>query len=166
MRYDRIVDVVAGLSSELRSLDRLAADLVDTWETLPVESREKKIHEAALALKLHNFYTGTEKIFEQIADELNGGIVASREWHKRLLRSMTLELPQIRPAVISEKTEQMLSEFLAFRHIVRNIYAFELDSDRLSLLMRRFPVAYTSLKGDLTNFIAFLQQTVERDSNG
>jgi hypothetical protein len=157
MKAERFIDLIAALESETRSIEMLAADLIETWDTLPVEAREKKIHESAIALNLHNFYTGIEKVFERIADDLNGGVPGGREWHKRLLHSMTLELPDLRPPVISRETEIALFDFLAFRHIVRNIYAFELDSEKIAILMARFPRALKLLKNDLVGFIEFLR---------
>jgi hypothetical protein len=161
MKSDRLIDLIAELESEIRSLGTLAADLVETWETLPTEGREKRIHESAIALNLHNFYTGVEKVFERIADDLNGGVPTGREWHKRLLHSMSLELPDLRPPVITNETEIALNEFLAFRHIVRNIYAFNLDSERLALLMKRFPQAQTLFKSDIAGFVGFLRRQVQ-----
>ena len=156
----RVADLIAELNSELESLKQLNNDLMDTWESMPEEGRLKEIYKAALALKLHNFYTGIEKIFEMIADDINGGIPVSREWHKRLLHSMTLEVKGIRSQVISKSTEKMLSEYLAFRHIVRNIYAFELDTERLTLLIKHFPATFDALEKDLVSFIDFLEQEV------
>jgi hypothetical protein len=158
MKTDRLIDLIAELQSEIISIEKLAANLMETWETLPAETREKKIHESAIALNLHNFYTGVEKVFERIADDLNGGVPGGRERHKRLLHSMTLELPDLRPPVISGATEIAMYEFLAFRHIVRNIYAFEIDSERLALLMKRFPNALMCFKRDVESFIDFLQR--------
>ena len=48
-------------------------------------------------------------------------------WHQVLLEQMTNEIPDIRPAVISEVTYEALDEYRGFRHVVRNIYAFQLD---------------------------------------
>jgi hypothetical protein len=167
MKPDRLIDLIAELQSEILSIEKLAADLMETWKTLPKETREKKIYESAIALNLHNFYTGAEKVFERIADDLNGGVPGGREWHKRLLHSMTLELPDLRPPVISGETEIAMHEFLAFRHIVRNIYAFEIDSERLALLMKRFPNALMLFKGDVECFIDFLRrQKIRVPDNG
>lgn len=42
------------------------------------------------ALKLHNFYTGCERVFQIVASELNGALPTGYDWHKRLLERMTL----------------------------------------------------------------------------
>lgn len=35
------------------------------------------------------------------AEELNGGVPRSEQWHRQLLLDMTLDLPSVRPAVVS-----------------------------------------------------------------
>lgn len=79
-----------------------------------------------VALNLHGFYTGVEQIFEDIARTIDGGLPSGAEWHISLLRQMTVEMGSLRPAVIEVKTRQCLDEYRGFRHIVRNVYAFNL----------------------------------------
>lgn len=163
MKRERVIDLAAELASEVDALQRVSETVLELWQTMPKDRRERSIHEAALALHLHNFYTGVEKAFERIADELNGGAPTGRDWRARLLHSMTLELPKVRPPVISKETESALREFLAFRHVVRNIYAFELDSDRLGLLMRRFGKTFELFRGDMLEFVGVLRALTDED---
>lgn len=159
MKSERIVDVVAEIRSELDALNRLRDDILRIWASLPTDAEQRRIHESAVALKLHNFYTGAEKIFELVAEELNGGAPSGRDWHKRLLHSMCLVLPGVRPPVLSEQTEAALREILAFRHIVRNIYSFDLDSERLALLVKRYPHVSAQLSTDISAFADCLAST-------
>ncbi|MDD5672528.1 MAG: hypothetical protein PHC61_00060 [Chitinivibrionales bacterium] len=157
MNDDRIIDLIAEIKDELRQLDILAAELGETWASLPREAKKRRIHEESVALKLHNFYTGCERIFKKIADDINGGTPDSFDWHRRLLHSMSLELGSVRPPVISGKTETALTEFLGFRHVVRNIYGFAIDSERLAHLVKKFKGASRLFKKDITGFVKFLQ---------
>ena len=50
-----------------------------------------------------DFYMGAEKMFEIIAEELNGGTPRGEGWHKRLLHTMAIGVKEIRPAVISNE---------------------------------------------------------------
>ncbi|MGH7899138.1 MAG: hypothetical protein ACREQQ_14375 [Candidatus Binatia bacterium] len=108
---------------------------------------------------VHDFYTGAERIFEKIAPELNGGLPAGSSRHRELLRNMTLDLPGIRPPVITTETARLLEEFLRFRHLFRSVYGFELEWPRLRALLERLPAAWESLRRDLEHFIAFLDRT-------
>jgi hypothetical protein len=44
---------------------------------------------------------------------------------------MAKEIPEARPAVLSAETVALLDDFLAFRHRIRSIYAFNLNAERL-----------------------------------
>ena len=59
-----------------------------------------------VALNLHGFYAGLERIFELIAAIVDGQKPEGENWHQALLHQMTLEVPAIRPAVISEAVSQ------------------------------------------------------------
>jgi len=106
---------------------------------------------------LHDFYTGTERIFMKIAPELNGGVPAGLSWHRELLHSMTLALPGIRPPLLRLQTARGLEEYLRFRHVFRNLYGFELEWDRLRPLLRRVKRVWSPLRGDLSRFLRFLE---------
>jgi hypothetical protein len=71
-----------------------------------------------VALNLHGFYAGVEKIFEDIARTLEKNIPDGSGWHQDLLLQMAAEISPIRPPVISEKTRDCLDEYRGFRHVV------------------------------------------------
>ena len=43
-----------------------------------------------------------------------------------------------RPALLRETTAKSLQEYLGFRHVVRNIYGFELNIDKLAKLIEGY----------------------------
>lgn len=51
---------------------------------------------------------------------------------------MTIPIKEIRPHVISEELAADLDEYLAFRHLFRSIYGFELKGDRIDRLAEKF----------------------------
>ena len=110
------------------------------------------------ALNLHDFYTGLERIFHQIAAMVDGSMSTAREWHRDLLRQMSTDLPHTRPPVLSAETTKMLDEYLSFRHVVRNIYAFEFDWERIERLIRRLRPAYEQVETELLSFADFLER--------
>jgi hypothetical protein len=112
-----------------------------------------------VALNLHGFYNGVEHIFEDIARTLDGGLPSGAEWHTSLLRQMTVELEGLRPAVIAIKTRKSLDEYRGFRHIVRNVYAFNLRPARLEELVNDAPDCLANLTADLLAFADFLEKT-------
>lgn len=48
---------------------------------------------------------------------------------------MTLEVKAVRPAVLRAETQTALIDYLEFRHVVRNVYTFDLWPKRLRELV-------------------------------
>lgn len=112
-----------------------------------------------VALNLHGFYSGVEQIFEDIARTIDGALPEGGEWHISLLRQMTVEIRELRPAVIGMKTRQYLDEYRGLRHVIRNVYAFNLRPARLAELVNNAPDCLELLTADLLAFADFLEKT-------
>jgi len=112
-----------------------------------------------VALNLHGFYSGIERIFEDIARTVDGSIPTSAEWHRDLLLQMADEVSTIRPAVIDVATRRCLDEYRGFRHLVRNIYTFNLRPSRLQELTTDLSGCYISTKQAIFRFITFLEDS-------
>lgn len=152
MRHkEEIPVIVAEIEDELSKLEILAQKLSSQRK----RTKEEEIAESA-ALRLHNFYTGCERIFKLIASEINGSVPHELDWQKRLLNQVALKIDEIRPAVISPQTRKDLEELLRFRHIVRNIYGFELEPDRIEALIDLTSDLYPRFTKEIKKFIAFL----------
>lgn len=115
---------------ELAAAIRLAEETVATWAKRDrIERDERQAYVESAALKLHNFHTACERIFERIAKELDGTLPEAPDSHVRLLRTMSSDVPGVRPSVITPALAERLSEFLRFRHVVRNVYGFDIRED-------------------------------------
>ncbi|MBX3011133.1 MAG: hypothetical protein KF832_06475 [Caldilineaceae bacterium] len=110
-----------------------------------------------VALNLHGFYSGVERIFEDIARTVDRSMPTSAEWHRDLLLQMADEVSTIRPAVINLAARRCLDEYRGFRHLVRNIYTFNLRPSRLQELITDLPGCYITVKEALLQFITFLE---------
>jgi hypothetical protein len=75
----------------------------------------------SVALNLHGFYTGIERLFELIARHIDESVPSDKNWHRSLLKQMTENYKNYRPAVISQSIFFELDEFRRFRHVVRNV---------------------------------------------
>lgn len=155
---DEVGEVAVEIEAELEQLERLRADIDRGRRELRQDPDRADIHYSNLALKLHNFYTGCERIFRIIASELNHALPSSYDWHKRLLQRMALEVEEKRPAVISEDLRRDLEDFLAFRHVVRNIYGYELDPERMDRLLDKYPLMWEHFEEELQQFTAWLRE--------
>lgn len=109
-----------------------------------------------VALNLHGFYAGVERIFEDIARNLDEAVPAGPDWHRDLLLQMSAAIDGARPAVISQETRFCLDEYRGFRHVVRNVYTFNLRPLRLKELTENLSTCYERLDAELASFTAFL----------
>ena len=111
----------------------------------------------ATAFSLQNFYMGVERIFEDIAKEVENNLPTGSSSHKLLLEQMSLEIPHTRPPVILSDTLHDLNEYRGFRHVAIHRYEFELESNRIADLMDKLMACHTLLVRDIENFCQFLQ---------
>ncbi len=111
-----------------------------------------------VALNIHSFYTGVEHIFEDIARTVDGEVPSGGDWHRRLLLQMSAQVPGLRPAVIGERTRECLEMYRGFRHLVRNVYTFNLRADRVLELASLLRPCREALEKDLEAFLTFLER--------
>ena len=113
---------------------------------------------------LHDFYMAVEKIMKAVAKSVDGVVPQGPNWHRELLVQMTLSVPQVRPPVISTETAVVLLEFLAFRHVFRNVYGFGLSAVRLGELLPKLPGAAKRLEDEVTRFLAAMEEVLPEGS--
>jgi hypothetical protein len=154
-RREALVRLAQEIRAELVRLDSTvaeAASAVQEGGARPLTHLE--IYGAAAVL--HSFYTGVEKVFRRIAPELNGDLPAGPAWHRVLLENMVLDLPGIRPPVLSEESARLLERYLDFRHKFRNLYFFDLDWALLRPLLVELCRVWAQVRGELERFSDWL----------
>lgn len=114
------------------------------------------IETAAACAMLHSFYTEIEKILELIAREWDEQMPSSDAWHKDLLNQVAAPTSR-RPAVITSGLVEVLSVFLAFRHVFRGASIVKMRWDRLSPLLAKVDPTYRQVRQELETFQAFLR---------
>lgn len=73
---------------------------------------------------------------------------------------MSVDVPGIRPRVISRELQAMLDPYRGFRHVFRNAYGRRLDWQRMKPLIDDLPAVLTGLTEELTRFLETMQTTV------
>ncbi|NOZ05199.1 MAG: hypothetical protein GXP41_02440 [Chloroflexi bacterium] len=154
MTAQHFTPLCADIDRELNNLKRLTAES----ETLLDRARQQVtfLELRTAGSVLHDFYSGTEKVFRRIALEVDGSLPAGPDWHLQLLLRMASPLRDARPAVINEDLKNRLGEYLRFRHLIRNIYGFELQWDRCHDLLYDLPDLFSDLSSQLQRFQQFL----------
>lgn len=155
---ERLVRTAERIRRELADLEQVTSRSERALRASRASPADQDLYLDAVALNLHDFYTGLERIFRHIATAVDGEVPESDEWHRKLLNQMSHEIPQVRPQVLSAETAQSLDEYLRFRHVVRNIYAFAFDPDRIEPLVTRLPATFARVRTELLAFADFLAQ--------
>jgi hypothetical protein len=148
-----------------RDLDdvRTIADRAQTiWQRY--EETEDPYYVDAAALNLHDVYVGLERLFEEIAREVDRSVPEGPHWHRTLLDQMASSISSTRPAVLSNEVRQKLGAYRGFRHVVRNVYAVEFDPEQVAPLMRRLPDVCDAVIGELDAFADTLERIADDDS--
>jgi hypothetical protein len=151
--------VVAGrIRQELADLERVVARAERAISAARHRPVDQDLYIDSAALNLHDFYAGLERILHQIATTIDGNLPAGREWHRDLLQQMQADVPDLRPPVLSNEAGQVLDEFLRFRHVVRNIYAFQFDPESVERLVQLMAPTFQQAQTELLVFAKFLEQ--------
>jgi hypothetical protein len=151
--------VVAGrIRQELSELAQVVARAERAMAAVYRADEDADLLVDAVALNLHDFYAGLERVLGQIATLIDRSMPSGRDWHRELLRQMTTDIAGLRPGVMSAETAKLLDEYLRFRHVVRNIYAFEFDREQIDRLVRELRPVYTRTHAEMLAFAEFLDR--------
>ena len=143
----RLAAEIRGELASLALLEQQSATAPQAGDTFSLRARGSI---------LHDFYNGIERVFVRIAEELNGGVPKGDQWHRQLLRDMSLEIPGLRPAVIDEDLERSLGDFLRFRHVFRSVYGFALEDRRMRPLEDDLPAVLSAFRRKVDGFLAWM----------
>jgi hypothetical protein len=152
----------AGLNN-LKVLERTIKDeldklkLLDKEKTGLLKGKPSNYTLRAGGSILHDFYTGIEKILEDIAKEVDRRVPDGEGWHSELLHQMTLDIPGLRPSILSTATEKKLREYLGFRHLFRKRYGFELDWIKMKRLLLRIQTVISSVEQEIGIFFKVIR---------
>ncbi|HEY4691474.1 MAG TPA: hypothetical protein VIK33_19350 [Anaerolineae bacterium] len=144
------------LRTELQNIEHVVERAGHALSRAVQQPQDRDYFLAAAALDLHSFYAGLERLFELIADEIDASKPAGSSWHRDLLTQMAIAIPDVRPAILSEETRLALVDYLEFRHVVRNVYTFNLRPDRVTELARGLRPTFDQAHHDLMAFAQFL----------
>lgn len=130
----------AVLASRIRQdqtdLERVVQRVERAMQAAGRDTPDRGFFVDSAALNLHDFYTGLERIFEQIASVVDKSVPSAHDRRRELVRQMAVDVPGLRPRVISAETAAAIDEYRRFRHVVRNVYAFELDPEPIDAWSR------------------------------
>jgi len=156
MKDDEITGLVRRIHQELAELERVLGRVQEGWERSRRSNDDYYLD--GVALNLHGFYSGYERIFTHIAETIDGDLPRGEDWHSLLLQQMKTEVAGIRPAVVSTETGAILDDLRKFRHVVRNVYTHHIDPVRLGKLVKNSSESFSQLRAEISAFAAFLER--------
>jgi len=153
--------LAARLKEELGDLEQV----VERAERLMLKAQERcdEDYLDGVALNLQSFYTGVERVFEEIAREVDSSVPSGSEWHRDLLIQMSAEIPGTRPRIISRELRGYLDDYRGFRHVVRNVYSFNLVPSRLQELASSLRPCYARLVAEISSFCDLLLKLEQQE---
>lgn len=152
--YAELVERIRG---EISDLDQTVQRALMGWEKAQAVLEEPNLMLDSVALNLHSFYSGVERLFELIVRHVDQKMPVGETWHRNLLNQVAHENKPIRPAVIGRDSFEALDELRRFRHLVRNVYTINLVPEKMIVLMTALPNLWTQLRAELQAFADFLE---------
>lgn len=142
----------------MTDMERLIALAQRALQAAHGRPRDMDYYLDSAALDLHAIYAGLENLGRQIASTVDGKVPPRPGWHRELLEQMGLDIPNLRPPVLSAQAIHFLEEYLRFRHVLRNVYTYLLDAGRVGRLVKQIRPIFDQVKQELQNFMQFLGQ--------
>ncbi len=122
------------------------------------EKEKQKLSQAIVFSDLIcNYYTGLETIFFRISQFFENSLLKEK-WHQDLLQKMNLNIPGLRPSVISDDSYHLLLELLKFRHFKRYYFALNYDWDKLEFVQKKYDQLKIRIYEELNVFLEYLNK--------
>lgn len=141
---------------ELRDVEQAVKRVQVAWQEY--DSSGNDLYLDSVALNLHSVYNGLERLFQGIATTLDNQLPSGDGWHKALLEQMASDVPEVRPAVISDTTFVSLDNYCRFRHVVRNVYSYRLDPEQIKPLVENVGETFSQTQQELLALADWLKQ--------
>jgi hypothetical protein len=122
-----------------------------------VAKERKTDHAIIISELICNYYTCLETIFLRISQFFENSLLKEK-WHQDLLHKMTLNIPDVRPLVISDATYRLLLELLKFRHFKRYYFELNYDWDKLEFVQKKFSQVKIQIDNELNQFLDSLNK--------
>ncbi|ETX03232.1 MAG: hypothetical protein ETSY1_00745 [Candidatus Entotheonella factor] len=118
---------------------------------------EHQVLMESAAYQLHNLYSAIENLLQLMAAHFENHISDTARWHTALLQRMSVEIPGVRPAVVSSESYDLLNGLRGFRHFFRHAYGAEIEYAQLQLNLDKAQTLRPLFDADIARFIDALQ---------
>lgn len=147
--FARLEHQLAKAEQELRRIEE-AVGLFDGMEATPAADWARR---TSVAGGIEGVYSGLEGILKGIAEDIDGHVPQGNAWHAKLLETMALDVPGVRPAVLLQETYRMLDDLRRFRHAVRSNYGMDLRDPDIAANLDRVRRVVPLFRRDFQQFV-------------
>jgi len=164
MPEDPYLALKARLKDELIGLERITQGLAMALERAGDALDEFAAR--AVASYVDDFYKGCERLCECVAVALDGGLPQGERWLQLWLGQMGKPGGGGRPVLCSGSLLLELDEYRRFRHRVRPIYGYDLETARVLTLARAAESVLGRVKTAVATFGRWLVGQAEGSGHG
>jgi len=148
----------AEIIEEFGNIERIVSIIEKRRKEIKKHGPDADVYIESLVHNIENFYMGIEEIFKRIALFTDEGVPEGPGWHSILIKGMARNIPGVRPRVIKDETRMLLDEYRKFRHLVRNIYTFNIIPGKVMTLARVITKVFTAVNRDIRHFLNFIEK--------
>jgi hypothetical protein len=153
------------LSLDLEAMRAHAGVLAADRKALDSRPRNRTVLNSA-ALEAHAWYTAVEGALERVLREVDRDVPSGPRSHVELLQKACLDLPRLRPPVLTEETREALEGVLKLRHFVRHGYRVPVIREKLLPAVDLALKTWPAIEEEMERFIAFVEAAAESLSVG
>ncbi len=144
----------ARLMAEIAALEPITSGLAEALDRVGEEPDQFATR--ALASYVDDFYSGIERICERVAVTLDGGLPTGEQWHRTLLYQMGQPRTD-HPPLFSQNLLLTTDEYRRFRHRLRHIYGYELESTRVMTLAQKSIPLFEEIRAAVIVFCKWIE---------
>ncbi|MGK7883670.1 MAG: hypothetical protein AB4057_03475 [Crocosphaera sp.] len=112
----------------------------------------------SVAYHIHNLYSAVEDLLKIVATYFENNITETAKFNIALLTRITQNIPNIRPALISQETFLMLNGLRGFRHFFRHAYGTPIEYEQLKKNLDKSINILPLLEKDVDTFLNTISQ--------
>lgn len=157
MKKENLAILLGFFNNQIDIIKTIIAEI----ETTSPTTRESLSH---LGYLLHNLYCALEDCFQEVCTTFENRIEDPSRYHRELLKRVHIEIPGIRPRLLSQKSYALLDDLRGFRHVFRHSYTYELSLKKLKELKEEVLNNWDIINQDLNNFIEFLSKAIKNSN--
>ena len=147
----RIVIFLSEYDHQVKLIESIFEDLEKKLSIADKQTPSKEMVES-VGYWMHNLYCAFEDLFKLVSSFWENNLNVNGDFHINLLKRMQIEIKEIRPALLNEKSYSFLNELRGFRHAFRHAYSYGLDAERVAFLLRRTLHEESTVLKDIKKF--------------